>query len=120
MVVSTVERNRGLSSPVTEGPMRLVFMSMAGLALMISECAAQYPSPATPRAQFMQDYYECRQEASEALQTQRYSLKPIIVPPPNNASATDSQELQTHAAIGAYQIQLFQSCMKARGHQLRQ
>ena len=110
----------GSAISLTEGPVRILVMSMTGLGLMISECAAQYPSPATPRAQFVQDYYECRQEASDAWQTQRYSQQPIIVPPPNNPSATDPPELQTHSAISAYQAQLFQSCMKARGYKLTQ
>jgi len=93
--------------------MKTLVMSMMGMGLLISECAAQYPPPATPQAQFVQDYYECQSEAADTWQTQRYSLKPIMPPPSNSPN---SAAPHTPAAIADYQAQLFQSCMKARGY----
>ena len=105
--------------------MRLLVMSMVGVGLLISECAAQYHPPATPEAQFVQDHFECLRAGADGWPAQSYSLKPTITPPSKHPNATDpalnDQDPRTRAAIARhqYEAQSYHSCMQARGHKLR-
>jgi hypothetical protein len=91
---------------------------------LLSDCVAEFPTPSTPQQQFLQDRYDCLREATR---TQRYSLKPIVVPPSNNSNARDpapsERDPLTWEAASVrqhYEAQLYRSCMAARGHQLMQ
>ena len=101
---------------------RLLVASMASTGLLNLECAAQYPSPTTPKARSLEDYRACLEEAELVGKSQRFSMKPIVVTPPSDSGlASNDQDPRGSAAIARnyYEAQLFESCMANRGYRLK-